>query len=144
GPDPRLEPNPPLEARTPEERAKLFADPDNPPGMLRKVGPSLKRVSEKTYEEWAAKWIMAPREFRADTKMPHYYGLSNNDENALEHTGQEKFPSTEIQGIVHYLFASSRDYVGKISEANKPSADPAETVTKLKNKTDKLTAEEHQ
>jgi mono/diheme cytochrome c family protein len=111
GPDLRLEPNPPLERLTPEQRAKLLADPDNPPGTMRKVGPSLFRVSEKTYKEWALKWLMAPREFRPDTKMPHYYGLSNNDPDALHGTGQEHFPTTEIHGIVHYLFNASHDYL---------------------------------
>src|SRR5204862_5603030 len=52
GPDLRLEPDPPLEALTPAERAKRLSDPANPPGMMRKVGPSLARLSEKTYEEW--------------------------------------------------------------------------------------------
>jgi len=111
GPDLRLEPNPPLEKLTPAERAKLFVDPDNPPGTMRKVAPSLYRVSEKTYEDWALKWLLAPREFRPDTKMPHYYGLSNNNYEALRGTGQEKFPAAEIHGIVHYLFKSSRAYL---------------------------------
>jgi mono/diheme cytochrome c family protein len=118
GPDLRLEPNTPLEQLPPTERAKLLADPDNPPGTLRKVGPSLFRVSEKTYEEWARKWLLAPREFRADTKMPHYYGLSNNNGKALASTGQEKFPATEIHGIVHYLFKSSRDFVSQFPKIN--------------------------
>ena len=48
---------------------------DNPPGDYRKVGPSLFRVAEKTNPEWTLKWLRAPREFRPDTKMPHFYGL---------------------------------------------------------------------
>ncbi|HYV34526.1 MAG TPA: c-type cytochrome, partial [Gemmataceae bacterium] len=118
GPDMRLEPNPPLDKLTAAEKAKLFADPDNPPGTYRKVGPSLFRVTEKTNEAWAVKWIMAPREFRPDTKMPHYYGLSNNDAAALDKTGQEKFPATEIHGIAHYLFKSSGQYLGMLDEAH--------------------------
>src|SRR5262249_18148601 len=114
GPDLRLEPNPPLESLNVAERSKLLADPDNPPGQLRRVGPSLYRVSEKTYEAWAVKWLRAPREFRPDTKMPHYYGLSNNNAQALHGTGQEKFPATEIHGVIHYLFEVSRDYVGRV------------------------------
>ena len=120
GPDLRLEPNPPLEKLTPAEVAKLSSDPDNPPGTMRKVGPSLRRVSEKTNEEWARKWIMAPREFRPDTKMPHYYGLSNNDDKALAGTGQDKFPAAEVYGIAHYLFKTSRDYVDSIGKAHDP------------------------
>jgi cytochrome c2 len=119
GPDLRLEPNPPLDKLSREERDKLFVDPDNPPGTMRKVGPSLYRVSEKTYEEWAVKWLMAPREFRPDTRMPHYYGVSNNNEKALAGTGQEAFPATEIHGIVHYLFQSSRTYLDTLETARK-------------------------
>jgi mono/diheme cytochrome c family protein len=117
GPDMRLEPSPPLESLSPAEQAKLRADPDNPPGQMRKVGPSLYRLGEKTYKEWAVKWLKAPREFRPDTKMPHYFGLSNNDEKALAGTGQEDFPDTEIQGIAHYLFSSSRDYLDMVKQA---------------------------
>jgi mono/diheme cytochrome c family protein len=120
GPDMRLEPYPPLETLSPAEQAKLFADPDNPPGLMRKVGPSLYRIDEKTYKEWAVKWLKAPREFRPDTKMPHYYGLSNNDEKALAGTGQEHFPDTEVQGIAHYLFSSSRDYLDMVDAARNP------------------------
>ena len=92
------------------------------------MAPSLYRVSEKTNEAWAVKWLLAPREFRPDTKMPHYYGLSNNDEHALQGTGQEKLPAAEIHGIVHYLFKSSRDYFQL-----------PETIAKLESKGDKLT-----
>ena len=129
GPDLRLEPNPPLEKLTVEQRSKLFADPNNPPGTFRKVAPSLYRVSEKTNESWAVNWITDPRGFRPDTKMPHYYGLSNNDEEALKGTGQEKFPSTEVHGIAHYMFATSRDYVARIAKANDPAL--AARVAKL-------------
>jgi mono/diheme cytochrome c family protein len=139
GPDIRLEPSTPLEQMSPTERAKLMADPDNPPGTMRKVGPSLKRVSEKTYEEWARKWLLAPRQFRADTKMPHYYGLSNNDAAALAGTGQEKFPATEIHGIVHFLFKNSRDFVNQVTKAQ--AAGLPEQVRKLEAK-DKRSPEE--
>jgi hypothetical protein len=78
GPDLRLEPDPPLEALSPEERVKRQSDPANPPGTMRKVGPNLSRIAEKTNEEWAKQWIKSPKSFRPDTKMPHYYGQPNN------------------------------------------------------------------
>ena len=68
GPDLRLEPDPPLESLSPEERAKKLSDAANPPGTYRKVGPSLQRVAEKTNESWARQWIKAPRDFRPDTQ----------------------------------------------------------------------------
>jgi mono/diheme cytochrome c family protein len=110
GPDLRLEPNPPLEALTPEERAKAMSDPTNPPGTLRKVGPSLLRISEKTNQEWARSWLNNPRGFRADTKMPHFYNLSNNI-NVVLPKDQQGFPEAEIHSIISYLFEASNDYL---------------------------------
>lgn len=40
---------------------------------LRKVGPSLARVSEKVGKDWIWKWIRDPRSFRPSTKMPVFY-----------------------------------------------------------------------
>lgn len=121
GPDLRLEPTPPLESLTPAERLKLLADPDNAPGNLRKVGPSLYRLAEKTNPAWAVKWLRAPRQFRPDTKMPHFYGLSNNHPSQLsdEFPGgqsqlppeQRLFPDAEIHAIIYYLFQASQDYL---------------------------------
>jgi mono/diheme cytochrome c family protein len=110
GPDLRLEPSPPLEAYTPIERAKMTSDPLNPPGTMRKVGPSLYRISEKTNEAWARKWIQAPRSFRPNTKMPHFYGLANNSPEVLPED-QKAFPNAEIAAIAHYLFKESKDYL---------------------------------
>jgi mono/diheme cytochrome c family protein len=117
GPDLRLEPAPALDQLSAEERAKVLADPGNPPGTLRKVGPSLRRISEKTNEEWARKWINLPRGFRPDTRMPHFYNLSNNSPDVLPDDkdnpdkNQKDFPATEIASIAHYLFTESRAYL---------------------------------
>ena len=113
GPDLRLEPYPPLEDLTPEERAKLESDPDNPPGGLRKVGPSLFRLAEKTNHEWTAKWLALPRAFRPDTKMPHFYNTSNNNKEALAGTDQIDFPDAEMQSVAYYLFAESNKYLDR-------------------------------
>src|SRR5262249_9454037 len=72
GPDLRLEPAPALEYLSPAEQVKAKSDPLNPPGTYRKVGPGLRRLAEKTNEEWTRKWIHSPRGFREDTKMPHF------------------------------------------------------------------------
>src|SRR5262249_52317023 len=106
GPDLRLEMSPPLEAYPAGERAKLLSDPLNPPGAQRKVGPSLRRISEKTNADWMAHWVRDPRNFRPDTKMPHFYGLSNNDKAALP-PEQQAFPDAEIQAVIHYLLNES-------------------------------------
>ena len=110
GPDLRLEPSPPVDAYSAVDRVKLFTDPLNPPGTMRKVGPSLFRVSEKTNQQWARKWIAAPRDFRPTTKMPHFYGLSNNGKDVLPNE-QKDFPETEVASIAYYLFRESSDYL---------------------------------
>src|SRR5207302_5248238 len=57
GPDLRLEPSPPLEDYAPDVRTRLSSDPLNPPGTMRKVGPSLYRIAEKTTQAWTRMWI---------------------------------------------------------------------------------------
>ena len=48
------------------------------------------------------KWIKNPHAFRPDSRMPRFYGLTNND-------GPEDRPKNhaEIHAITHYLFAKS-------------------------------------
>jgi cytochrome c2 len=132
GPDLRLEPNPPLDALTPAERAKATADPLNPPGTMRRVGPSLRRITEKTNEEWVRKWVSDPRGFRPDTKMPHFFHLSNNNKEVLAQTGaidpknsQDNFPEATIHAIAYYLFRASRHALAqegkKLPEPNVPA-----------------------
>jgi mono/diheme cytochrome c family protein len=112
GPDLRLEPFPALDQLTAEERVKLRSDPLNLPGTMRKVGPSLFRLTEKTHRDWVKRWIKSPRGFRPTTKMPHFYGLSNNDPRQdLAGTEQKAFPDAEIESITHYLFYESAAYL---------------------------------
>jgi cbb3-type cytochrome oxidase cytochrome c subunit len=107
GPDLRLEPQPALAYLTPAEQDKAKADPLNLPGTYRKVGPSLRRIAEKTNQDWVRKWIQSPRGFRPDTKMPHFYGLSNNSPDAVP-DDQKRFPDAEIAGVAYYLLAESK------------------------------------
>jgi mono/diheme cytochrome c family protein len=137
GPDLRLEPDPPIDALPPEERAKKLADPLNPPGAMRKVGPNLSRIAEKTYEDWTAQWIKAPRSFRPETKMPHYYGRPNNLPETLPEE-QKKFPDAEIRSITHYLFTTSKDLLKNVHEHGKDSEDARRADTDL---AEKLTKE---
>ena len=124
GPDMRLEPSPPLEDLTPIERDRAKNDPDNRPGTLRKVGPALTRVSEKVDEEWIKKWLYAPSDFRPDTKMPHYYGLTNNSVEFLTKNAgeQKKFPDTEMSSIAYFLTKTSKDYLQKANEQREKEA----------------------
>ncbi len=126
GPDMRLESTPPLVDLPPLERARIEGDLDNRPGNLRKVGPSLFRLAEKTNEEFTRKWLRAPREFRPDTKMPHFYGTSNNSPENLPDS-QKNFPDAEIHAVTHYLFNSSNAY---LKEIEKQKGDAAEAQQK--------------
>jgi mono/diheme cytochrome c family protein len=107
GPDLRLEPSPALDLLTAADQEKAKADAANPPGTLRKVGPSLRRLAEKTNEDWTRRWVNSPRSFRPDTRMPHFYGLSNNSPEKLPEK-QQKFPDVEVRAITHYLMTESR------------------------------------
>lgn len=106
GPDLRLEP------QTDEEKKKAVADPMNPPGRMRKVGPSLRRIVEKVPEDWTARWIKLPKGFRPSTRMPQFYGLTNNDGSVAGTSAEDLARSAvEIRAISHYLFAKSADYL---------------------------------
>ncbi len=107
GPDLRLEPQPALEWLTAAEQERAKSDPSNPPGTQRKVGPSLRRLAEKTNEDWTRKWVLSPRGFRQDTKMPHFFGHSTIKPENLP-ADQKPFPAAEINAIAHYLFAESK------------------------------------
>lgn len=59
---------------------------------LRKRGPDLRRLSSKTTSTWALELIMAPRDIRPTTWMPHFF--------------EPDYPE-EARAIVAYLWASS-------------------------------------
>jgi mono/diheme cytochrome c family protein len=99
GPDLRLEP-------TAEEQPKYDADPNMIAGKMRKVGPSLKHVAQKTSENWIAYWTEEPGRFRPSTRMPRFFGLSN----LSDHAGTE-ISKVEIASIARFLGHQSDDIV---------------------------------
>ncbi len=95
GPDLRLEP-------TPEEAEKLKSDPSARPGEMRKVGPSLAHIGDKTTHAWTENWTLDPQQFRPETRMPKFFHL----EGQLD--GHDaKLTPVEINSLVHYLFDKS-------------------------------------
>src|SRR5262249_30603704 len=112
GPDLRLEPTPPIEWLSPKDQRAPRPDPPNPPGTMRKVGPSLRRLDEKVDDKWLLSWIKNPRGFRPDTRMPHFYDLSTNNHEYLKENNpaQEKYPDAEIHAIAYYLRTESSKY----------------------------------
>lgn len=97
GPDLRLEP-------TVEELPKYASDPNMVPGKMRKVGPSLKHVAQKTSENWIAYWTEDPQRFRPTTRMPKFFGLTN----LQDHAGKE-ISKVELAGIAQFLGHQSTD-----------------------------------
>ena len=68
----------------------------------RQVGPNLTHIASKDSKDWVLKWITNPHAFRPDSRMPRFYGLTNNN-------ATEDWPKNyaEIHAITHYLFAKS-------------------------------------
>lgn len=97
GPDMRLEP------QTPEEIAKYAADPNQVPGTMRKVGPSLRHIKEKVTPEFIAYWTENPARFRPTTRMPQFFNLSNQHD-ALAGVLQP----VELAALSEFLIAKSQ------------------------------------
>ena len=77
---------------------------------MRKPGPSLDGIAEKTTEEWAFRWIAAPQRFRPTTRMPSFFYQRNMVGPAVpahERAQNVKLQDAEIHSIVSYLFAKS-------------------------------------
>lgn len=95
GPDLRLEP-------TEEEEPKYDSDPNLIRGAERKVGPSLKHVAQKAGVNWIASWTRDPKAFRASTRMPQFFGLTN-----LQDAHGKELSDVEIAGIASFLTKQS-------------------------------------
>ena len=95
GPDLRLEP-------TAEEAEKLKNDPSARPGEMRKVGPSLAHIGDKTTTAWTEFWTLDPQQFRPETRMPKFFHLEGQID-----AHDAKLTPVEINSLVHYLFDKS-------------------------------------
>lgn len=96
GPDLRAEPS------TAEEAAKLAADPSAIPGTLRKVGPSLRHIAQKTSPSFIASWTANPKKFRPTTRMPVFFDETNQHDSLAG-----KLQPVELAGIATYLTTKS-------------------------------------
>ncbi|MFP6769462.1 MAG: hypothetical protein VB859_14900 [Planctomycetaceae bacterium] len=101
GPDLRLEP------ATAKQKAALDANPNQVAGRMRKVGPSLKHVARKTTEAWLNAWITEPKKFRPNTRMPQFFGLSNQ----ADAHGTD-FSPVEVAAVARYLLTQSKQAEG--------------------------------
>ncbi len=68
----------------------------------RPVGPNLKHIAAKVPKDWTAKWIKAPHTFRPDTRMPAFYGLTNNSAKSDQPKNH-----AEIHAITAFLYSKS-------------------------------------
>ncbi len=67
-----------------------------------KVGPGLEHVQSKLEADWIVRWLQNPKEFRASTKMPRIFHLSNiSDPESVEKS------NAMIAGIATYLIKNS-------------------------------------
>ncbi len=108
GPDLRLEPSPALAWLSPTDQEKAKSDPLNPPGTYRKVGPSLRRIAEKTNEKWASAWIQSPLRLPARTPRCRTFTTSAPTAPDVLPDDPRDFPAAEIHSIAHYIFAESQ------------------------------------
>src|SRR5437763_4762996 len=78
---------------------------------LRKPGPDLTGIAEKTTPQWAIRWISEPRSFRSTTRMPSFFYQRNMiDPHVVppaEIAQNVKYQDAESHAIVSYLFAKS-------------------------------------
>ena len=82
------------------------------------VGPNLSHVGSKVSKEWILKWIIDPHGFRPDSRMPRFYGLTNN---AASEDWSKNY--AEANAIAHYLFTKSTEPAGFVNPPAK--TDPA-------------------
>ncbi len=94
-------------------------DPERYPFMKNvrpKVGPPLDELASKTSEAWALKWVHNPKDFRPNTRMPRFFGLSNSShkfrylfaEDGYREVDGVAWGKTEAAAITKWMFAESR------------------------------------
>lgn len=69
---------------------------------LPRIGPNLSRVASKTTPEWTERWLVNPRAFRNNTKMPRFFYLEN-----FEGESGHRLSDTMVAGVTDYLFEKS-------------------------------------
>jgi cytochrome c2 len=84
----------------------------------RQVGPNLKHVAGKVSPEWLLKWLKNPHAFRPDSRMPRFFGVTNNDK-------PDDWPKNhaEIHSIAHYLLTTSTEPEGFVEPPAESDAD---------------------
>jgi cytochrome c2 len=93
-------------------------DPEEYPlmkGQRAKQGPPLDPLASKTTREFALKWVRNPKDFREETRMPRFWGLSNNSHRFRFRFAQDGYQDvdgiawgeSEVYSIVEWMFEES-------------------------------------
>ena len=76
-----------------------------------RAAPTLAKIPAKVTQEWMEKWLLNPKEFRANTYMPQFWGLDNNRA-GMKYTSQDGKQTfdwadrniAEIHAITEFVF----------------------------------------
>ncbi len=81
----------------------------DPNRRYRRPGPPLTHIKDKVGPDWAVKWIMAPKDFRLSTRMPHFFGQSNARTITVDGApvAPQKMERLIAAAIVKYMFEAS-------------------------------------
>jgi mono/diheme cytochrome c family protein len=107
---------------------KDTSDPRSDPNRKsRRPGPPLTRISAKVGEDWALKWLLAPREFRPTTRMPHFFGQSNtrSEVNKKQYPPRKDDAGVLRSPIEDTIARSIVKYVWSLSDAKEDPAPSA-------------------
>jgi cytochrome c2 len=106
-------PEGPLLSEEIHQIAGLLKDVETP-GVLRKVGPSLRHVASKLDRTFMYDWINDPKNFRPNTRMPRFFGQWNHfpKNEKGEHFDERaaRFEPIETRGAMEYLLKNSQPF----------------------------------
>jgi cytochrome c2 len=98
-----------------------------------KVGPPLDEVATKTTKEWARRWVRNPKDFRPETRMPRFFGLSNNshdfryrfsDTGTYDEVNGTAWTDAEIYAIVEWIWDESKSHARTYPPVDLSKGDP--------------------
>jgi cytochrome c2 len=96
-----------------------------------KVGPPLDELATKTTKEWTQAWVRNPADFRADTRMPRFFGLSNSSHNfryrfaeGFDDVNGAAWANAEIYAIVEWIWHESGSRARKYPPVDLSKGDP--------------------
>lgn len=86
---------------------------------MRRPGPPLTHVMDKVTKEWAYNWVLAPRDYRPTTKMPHFFRQLNARKVTDMHG-----KTHEAVAVENVVAASMIEFIFNQSETRKYPAPP--------------------